>query len=346
MNYRYTLIVLPALLVFLLTTAAAPPKKTVVSVGFYNVENLFDLEDDVDRDDTEWLEGGAYGWSEDHLETKLKNLASVIKEMGDDDGPEILGLAEVENRGIVERLCKHPLLKKSAYQVVHVESPDNRGIDCALIYKKKAFLPLYHKTYTVDLKNDDSDQPTRDILLVKGLLGKSMEVTFIVNHWSSRRGGPEKSSWKRERAATILRGVLDSIHDLDPWANIVLMGDFNDEPQDKSVREILKAGKDTTEAKQSGLFNTFAKLKMDGRGSLKYKTRWDLFDQIMVTTPLLRPDAPLHYVDCSAQIYNPKWMRVEKEGDWVDAPKRSHIRKKFYEDGYSDHFPVYIQLTY
>lgn len=348
MKNRSLVIVLPALFFFLIFTAAnpAPGKKTQVTIGFYNVENLFDLEDDPDRNDAEFLPGGAYGWSQEHLDTKLENLATVISELGDDDGPEVLGLAEVENRAVVEMLCKHPLLKKHKYEVVHSESPDPRGIDCALVYKKKDFLPLYHKTYSIDFSDVNPDVKSRDILLVKGLIGKEREVTFVVNHWSSRRGGPEASSWKREKAATVLRHVLDSIQELDPQANVVIMGDFNDEPQDKSIRGILKSGKDAQEATNTGLYNAFAKLKIDGNGTLKYKGRWDLFDQIMVTTPMTRPNALLHYIDCSGSIYNPKWMRVQKEGDWIDAPKRSHIRKKFYPDGYSDHFPVYIHLEY
>lgn len=348
MKKRTLVLLLPALFFFLIFTAASPfpGKKTTVTVGFYNVENLFDLEDDPNKNDQEFLPGASYGWCQEHLDTKLENLATVISEMGDEDGPEILGLAEVENKAVVEMLCAHPLLKKHKYEVVHVESPDQRGIDCALMYKKKDFLPLYHKTYSVDMSDVNPDITTRDILLVKGLIGKEREVTLVVNHWSSRRGGAEKSEWKRERAATVLRHVLDSIQELDPQANVIIMGDFNDEPQNKSIRGVLKSGKDAQEANHTGLFNTFAKLKLDGNGTLKYRGRWDLFDQIMVTFPMTRPEALLHYVDCSASIYNPKWMRVEKEGDWIDAPKRSHIRKQFYPDGYSDHFPVYIHLEY
>lgn len=347
MKYRQLSIGLALLMGFFFLTAATagPAKKKTVSIGFYNVENLFDTEDDPDKNDQEFLPGGSYGWNKDHLKIKLDNLGKVISELGDDDGPEILGLAEVENKAVVEMLCKNSYLKKKGYEVVHAESPDQRGIDCALIYKKKFFLPLYQKSYSINFSDVNPDITTRDILLVKGILDQKHEVTFLVNHWSSRRGGKKKSDWKRVRAAQKLRHVVDSIMKFDPLSNVVIMGDFNDEPADSSVHNVLRAGKDNQQAALSKLYNCFYKLQDDGMGSLKYKQYWDMFDQVILSHNMVNGKSPLHYIDCSASIYNPKWMRVP-EGDWKDAPKRSHIRRQFHEDGYSDHFPVFIQLEY
>ena len=161
----------------------------------------------------------------------------------------------------------------------------------------------------------------------------------------SRRGGKKKSDWKRVKAAQTLRHVVDSILKFDPLSNLVIMGDFNDEPADSSVHNVLRAGKDSQQAAMSKLYNCFYKQQEDGLGSLKYKQYWDMFDQIIVSQNMIREKNMLRYVDCSSSIYNPKWMRVP-EGDWKDAPKRSHIRKQFHEDGYSDHFPVFIHLEY
>lgn len=348
MKIRYILFLVMAAGALLMYAAMAPgvPKPKTATIGFYNVENLFDTHDDPNTNDNQFLPTGDYKWTKEHMDIKMNNLAKVIAEMGDEDGPEVLGLAEVENREVVEKLVKNKLLKKHGYGVIHSDSPDQRGIDCALIYKKKKFVPLYQETYAVSFADSNPDMTTRDILLVKGIFEDDFELTVIVNHWSSRRGGAKKSEWKRERAATQLRSVVDSILRIDPTTNIVIMGDFNDEPSNKSVHKVLRAGMDSQEASYTLLYNCMYKLEKDGMGSLKYKQYWDMFDQIIVTTPMIRANAPLMYVDCSAGIYNPKWMRQQTDNEWNDAPKRSHIRRQFYPDGYSDHFPVYITLQY
>jgi predicted extracellular nuclease len=328
--------------------AGGPEKyKNTLTVAFYNVENLFDTQDDPNVNDNEFLPDGPYAWTEANLKIKLNNLARVIDQLGDDDGPEILGLSEVENRGVIEMLIKTDLLKKKGYEIIHQDSPDDRGIDCALIYKKKVFLPLYFKAYRVPF-DENPDLRTRDVLLVKGILDKHIEVSFVVNHWSSRRGGADESSFKRERAARILRAVVDSVQQLDPHANIVIMGDLNDEPNNKSVHEVLRAGKDSLEAVYMGLFNPMYALMEAGGGSLKYKGEWDMFDQIIVASPMtINEKARLHYVPGSASVYHPDWMaQTDTEGDWKDAPRRSYISRNFYPDGFSDHFPVYIHLEY
>lgn len=343
-----TILPISGLLAVLLLLAATPfsPKPKQVSVAFYNVENLFDTEDDPLTNDDEFMPEGSYHWTKENYETKLANLSKVISKLGDEDGPEILGVCEVENKAVLEDLIKEPLLKKKGYGIVHHESPDGRGIDVALLYKKKVFMPLYQRAYTVNLADSNPDIKTRDILLVKGILNKKHEVTLVVNHWSSRRGGEEKSNWKRVEAAKTLRHVLDSIQTIDKNTNLILMGDFNDGPANESIKDVLRAGRDKAEAGSTGLFNPMYKLKQEGLGSLKYRQWWNMFDQVIVSAPMLMETSQLRYVDCSATIYNPKWMRVTKEGDWIDAPKRSHIRREFYPDGYSDHFPVYIHLEH
>ena len=254
-------------------------------------------------------------------------------------------MCEVENRGVMEDLIGTALLKKKGYGIVHADSPDQRGIDVAFIYKTKRFTPLYQQAYRVNFP-ENKDIITRDILLVKGILDKKIDVTFIVNHWPSRRDGQDESTFKRERAAQTLRTVVDSILRMDPYANIVMMGDLNDEPGDASVNKTLKAGRDSIEAVSTKLYNCMAPIKAEGRGTLKFKGGWNLFDQMIVSSAMITNKSLLHYVPGSANIYNPEYMRETTEGDWKDAPKRTFIGKKYVEDGYSDHFPVYLSIAY
>jgi predicted extracellular nuclease len=322
-----------------------PNKGKTVVVAFYNMENLFDTEDDPAIDDAEFLPQGANQWNQDRYKRKLANMAKVIDQLGSEDGPDILGMCEVENRKVLEDLVVTSALKKKGYAIAHMDSPDKRGIDVALIYKEKRFTPLYQKGYTVPFP-EDQELATRDVFLVKGILDKKHDVTFIVNHWPSRRGGEKESSWKRERAAQTLRTVVDSILNMDPYANVIMMGDFNDEPLDMSMNKTLKAGKDSVEAMSTLLYNCMAPIKAEGRGTLKFNGGWNLFDQMVVSAAMITNKSLLHYQKGSANIYNPQWMRQTDPGDWMDAPKRTFIGKRYIEDGYSDHFPVYITLEY
>jgi predicted extracellular nuclease len=319
------------------------PGKTQLTVAFYNLENLFDTQDDPAINDADFLPTGANQWDEAKLRIKMDNMARVISQLGDEDGPELLGVCEVENRGVLETLVANKALKKRGYEIVHIDSHDERGIDCALLYKKKRFLPLYSQAFAVALP--DPKDRTRDVLLVKGIVDGKHDLTVMVNHWPSRRGGPEKSATARDAAAATVRHLVDSIQALDPQASILIMGDLNDGPTDHSLHEVLKAGKDSTEAMTTLLYNPMYKMEADGYGTLKYKSEWDLFDQIIMSAPLLSHKAPLRYSPCSANVYNPSWMRVP-DGEYVDGPKRTYIGKNFKSDGFSDHFPVYLQIEY
>ncbi|MFN8397988.1 MAG: endonuclease/exonuclease/phosphatase family protein [Bacteroidia bacterium] len=323
-----------------------PGKGNVVTVAFYNMENLFDAVDDPAINDEEFLPNGANQWTEERYKHKLANMSKVISQLGSEDGPDVLGMCEVENKKVLEDLIATQALKKKGYGIIHSNSPDQRGIDCAFLYRVKRFTPLYQQAYTVPFP-ENKDLATRDILLVKGILDKKHDVTFIVNHWPSRREGQQESSWKRERAAQTLRTAIDSILGIDPYANIVMMGDFNDEPLDISMNKTLKAGRDSVEACATLLYNCMASIKAEGRGTLKFKGGWNLFDQMIVSTAMITKKSLLQYQKGSANVFNPDWMRqVNETGDWKDAPKRTFIGKKYMEDGFSDHFPVYINLVY
>lgn len=318
-------------------------KQKPFTVAFYNVENLFDTENDPAINDEEFLPEGANHWGEKEYRKKLDNLAKVISQLGDADGPEILGLAEIENRRVLNDLVAHPTLKKHKYKVVHRDSPDERGIDVAMLYKEKAFRFLYDQPYQVVFP-DNKDLKTRNILLVKGIAGKDQELTIMVNHWPSRRGGAAESEAKRMRAAGVAHYVVDSIMDMNRDANLILVGDFNDESTDKSIHDTLGASYDVKGAFFTHLYNPMYDLQQKGEGSIMYQKQWDLFDQVILSESLTGPTSKLYYKPGSAAIYHPSFIAQQEEGDWKGAPKRSMIKNVFQEDGYSDHFPVYVQL--
>src|SRR5690554_6196763 len=215
------------------------------TIAFYNVENLFDYEDDPLTFDEEFTPEGRNNWTKEIYEDKLSKLARVISDIGVDvtgTAPAIIGVAEIENRRVLEDLVNEDLLVSQDYGIVHVDSPDRRGIDVALLYKKKLFTPTNYKAHELILY-DSQDQTkriyTRDQLLVSGMLDGEM-VHLIVNHWPSRSGGEERSRPNRLKAAELNKKIMDSLFSEDPYAKIITMGDFNDDPTSPSVKQVLQ----------------------------------------------------------------------------------------------------------
>ena len=353
MKRIFLLLIIPVLLAAVLacSTSAQKPDTGAVpdmTVGFYNVENLFDTENDPDTDDDEFTPTGRNQWSEANYQQKLKNLAKVISQLGDEDGPELLGLAEIENRKVLEDLVAQEALKKHGYKIVHEDSPDHRGIDVALLYKEAWFDPADIATYTVDMNDPEHpDRTTREVLSVTGATKKGEDLTVIVNHWPSRRGGADQTAFKRAAAAQVAKSVVRARMAEDPNAKIMIMGDFNDGPADASMVNVLGAGRNLKEAELSGLFNPmFAMKDTADVGTYRYKGEiWNLFDQVVLSEGLWQEGKGWRYRAGSATIYNPDFM-CEKSGKYKDAPLKAVIGGKFREEGQSDHFPVYVQLKY
>lgn len=332
-----------------LTASYAQEKKTykVNTVAFYNVENLFDPVNDPKKyDEASPIMEMSESLREEVYQKKLKNTAKVIAEIGKEvtkHSPAIVGLAEVENRRVLEDLLNEPTLRKDDYGIVHFDSPDMRGIDVALIYKKKLFKPTQtssHELLIYDNENPEKRVYTRDQLLVSGLLDGE-KIHFIVNHWPSRSGGEARSSYKREQAAALNKKIIDSLFALDPYAKIITMGDLNDGPYNKSLKEVLKTKADRDEVKLKELYNPMENLQKKGVGTIAYRDSWDLFDQMIVSEALLKKDYS-SYRFYKAGIYNPRYLTTPS-GKYKGYPYRSFSNGGF-SGGYSDHFPVYVYL--
>ncbi|TRX65698.1 endonuclease/exonuclease/phosphatase family protein [Carboxylicivirga sp. M1479] len=315
-------------------------KSQTAVIGFYNVENLFDTINSVDVRDGEFTPEGAKEWNANRYQDKLEKIAQVIIGIGDSTGysvPSVMGLCELENIGVINDLVAHPLLKEFNYQIVHQDSPDKRGIDVALLYRADAFVLHDFKALPLMIYDaEDGDRIfTRDQLLVSGqLMGE--KIHFVVNHWPSRYGGEERSRPLRKDAAYLSRAIVDSLQQLDAKAPVMLMGDFNDDPQNVSINDVLRAV-GISEMQASDLYNPYADMHEDGVGTLCYRGFWNMFDQIHFTQNMLSDGTSLQLQ--SAHIYNHAMLKV-KEGNYAGYPFRTFVGNR-YDGGYSDHFPVY-----
>ena len=250
-------------------------------IMFYNVENLFDTFDDTLKNDEEFLPNGDRYWNKSKYYKKLNNIGKVITAVGGWEPPEVIGLCEIENRYVLDGITKFSALSKFKYRIIHEESPDQRGIDVALLYQQDKFTPIYFKAIPINFP--DASRKTRDILYVKGKTTKNDTLHIFVNHWPSRWGGQLNSESKRIFVAGVLKNFVDSIFDSNPKSNIIITGDFNDEPDDKSLLENLLAKKEYTDIKSNELYNLSSYLqKAKGLGSHKYQGNWGMLDQFIV----------------------------------------------------------------
>lgn len=333
---------LSILMLLLLTVSGwAQQKQTVYAVAFYNLENLFDTERDPTVNDVDFTPGGSYAWTADKYQKKLNNMAYAISHLAKEytpDGFAFLGVSEVENRKVLEDLTHTGSLDSIGYGIVHYDSPDPRGIDVALIYNPKLFTVVSSRVYHYQMPEEPKFR-TRDQLLVNGIMGGE-KVHVIVNHWPSRRGG-NKSSYTREFAAKIAKGIADSLYQADPTSKVIIMGDLNDDPTNASVKKVLGAKSKTKDVPPGGFFNPFEGMLKKGIGSLFYQGNWNLFDQIMVSQNFLKPDNGLRF--WKAEVFNRDFL-IQKEGAYKGYPLRTFSGTRF-QNGYSDHFPTIVYFV-
>ncbi|MBQ0768711.1 MAG: endonuclease/exonuclease/phosphatase family protein [Bizionia sp.] len=330
---------------FVGVNAQEAKKYKIHTVAFYNVENLFDTEDDTTKNDEASPIMEINSDREGIYKKKVSNMAKVISDIGKDDtgnSPAVIGLCEVENRQVIEDLANDPELLNKDYGIVHFDSPDRRGIDVALMYQKALFQPISKSSHTLKIFDDTSRKRiyTRDQLLVTGKLdGETMH--FIVNHWPSRRGGEERSRAKRVAAAKLSKRIVDSLQVIDPYAKIIIMGDLNDNPNNASVKDVLKAERKKKNVELKGIYNPMIDFFKKGLGSNAYRDSWSLFDQMMLTKPFIE-DGYESFKFYKAGIFNKNYL-INTNGRYKGYPFRSFADGGF-TGGYSDHFPVYVYL--
>ncbi len=311
-------------------------------VGFYNLENLFDTIDDPNKNDEEFLPQGGNQWNTEKYLNKLHNMAYAISTIGTDitpDGVAVLGLCEMENRHVLEDLVAQPEIKNRNYQIVHYDSPDRRGVDVGLIYNPKYFKLTNSKSYRTVVPNDP-EFITRDQLVVSGLFdGEPMH--FIVMHWPSRAGGEKRSMPGRIAAATLCRNIADSIMREDQNAKIIMMGDYNDYPDSKSVINYLRASGDMKDLRDGEFYNPMYDLHKKGYGTNYYRDAPGVLDQ-MILTPALVPTGYDTYQFKNAKVHNKEFLK-QHGGKYNGYPFRT-FGSGVWMGGYSDHFPVYVIL--
>jgi hypothetical protein len=363
---RITALILLLILFFSNATGSAQQRNYVIhTVAFYNFENCFDTINDPVTNDDEWTPTGMQRWTSKKYHHKLENLARVLSEIGSSenpDSPTFIGGSEIENRGVLEDLIKQPKLINKDYGIIHFDSPDKRGIDVALLYQKKQFqptsfsnIPLYvyrNDTKSKEVAKMESEQITddvlqistqnhriytRDQLLVTGFLDGE-EINIIVNHWPSRSGGEKKTSPFREAAGALNRKIIDSLQRINPNAKVITLGDLNDGPYNRSVKIALGAKAKKADVLPLGIYNPFEEMAKNGMGTIAFRDAWDIFDQIMVSESLLKPDKSSFYY-WKAGIYNKPFL-IQTSGQYKGYP----LRHSPTEIGFSDHFPVYIYL--
>lgn len=320
------------------------PRSNKARIVFYNTENFYDTEDDSLKADESFTPDGANHWTKSKYWKKVNNLAKVFTSIGGWDFPEIIGMCEVENRRVLEDLTKRSGLSSAKYGIVHYDSPDNRGIDVALLYRTDRFRVIHSEPITVNFI-DDPNGKTRDILYVCGVFKFSPDtVHLFVNHWPSRYGGYAATIEKRNQAADILRIKVDSLLNINPHTLILMMGDLNDYPSDESLIKHLRALPDTINASPNDVINLMFPIHKEGRyGSHKYQEHWGILDQIIVSHEFLTRTKGLHVGEKGANIFRAPFLLIPDDTYVGQKNFRTYIGFK-YSGGYSDHLPVYVDI--
>lgn len=312
-------------------------KAETFRVSFYNVENLFDTIDDPVGHDEQFLPGSEKKWDLKKYDKKLTSLTAVLDSVGGESFPDILGFCEVENRKVLEDLSKAWPGGKEAYEIFHRESPDFRGIDVALVARKNVFDAKVIDFIKYEMPPPFDTLTTREILYVHGEL-KGHPIHFYVNHWSSRRGGVEESEPKRMAASKALEMHLQKVMLADREAEIIIMGDFNDEPNNQSIMELCEVN--LAPGRFLKLKNLSAVLKENGKGTYNYRGNWNMLDQFIVSPAIM--SGTLSTPANTQSIYKEDWILYKSKNNGM-TPSRTYGGPNYY-GGYSDHLPIYMDL--
>lgn len=312
-------------------------------IAFYNTENLFDPQDDSTKNDDAFTPEGMNHWNYTRFKQKINNIAKVFVAMGNPEPPDIIGLAEIENDYVLQRLCYHSPLEHFGYRFIHYDSPDARGIDVALLYRKEHAHILYSKALPVVFPFEPNSR-NRDILYCRLLLRDKDTLHLFVNHWTSRYSGYAATIPKRNHYAQTLRYYTDSILQTNPLAAIVIMGDFNDYPTDESLHHILAARSQKEADSPSHLINLMLDFdNLQNQGTHKHEDFWGCLDQLIVSESLMDKQQQCHIEDNRAVIFKADFMVVPDEKYGGDKVLRTFLGPR-YIGGYADHLPVFLWL--
>jgi predicted extracellular nuclease len=309
----------------------------LTTVAFYNVENLFDPLDAAHTLDKDFTPKGKKKWVPYRYNIKITKLGNAISKIGHSETqalPAIVGLAEVENKTVLKDLCASEALKDTHYEHIHFDSPDDRGIDVAMLYDPQHFKPLQEKAIQAPQNNpknmnEERCENTRDVLCVSGLLdGEKIHV--YINHWPSKRNGQEVAKRKRIQIAQTIQKDIAAIEESNP--KVIVLGDFNDNPTDESIQNYLAV---------KGLKNTMLPLFHAGEGASKFYGQWMLFDQILLSDSFFS-ERQYGFKFHESKIFNPSFL-TNPRGRHKGEPFRTYTGR-YYQGGCSDHFPVYTLL--
>ena len=334
--------------VTLLSTVAYSQDKPY-TVAFWNLENLFDIYDDPETHDDEFTPDGVKQWNEIKYQKKLANVERVLFDLASiqREYPIVIGVSEIENRSVLEDLVEQPKLKGAKYRICHYDSPDARGVDVAFLYRADVF-KLEGSDNIKLVVEELPDFRTRDFVVMWGTI-EDEPFYFLVSHWPSRLGGKEASAFKREACAAQIREIKDSLLKENPATKVIVMGDFNDDATDSSIVETMGAKRKVSELNAGDFFNPFNEMLRAGLGTLAYQDAWNLFDNICVAENLVKAEkGELHLVKGKnskywGNIFSRPYM-LQQEGQYKGYPLRTFVTNNF-QNGFSDHFPVYIYIS-
>ena len=317
-------------------------------VVFYNLENLFDTINDPDKLDEEFLPDGVKKWNSSKYYRKQSNMDKVFFDMAaiNREFPAVIGVSEIENRLVLEDLVSQPKMSLGNYRIVHYDSPDRRGVDCAFLYRPDVFKLEGSKAHRFEMPGNPNFL-TRDLVTMWGTI-EGEPFFFLVSHWPSRLGGKEASDAKREAAAAQCRRLADSVRKQNPNTKVVIMGDLNDDATDKSITEVLGAKANIKKLADGDLYSPYIELLKAGYGTLGYRDSWNLFDNIIVSENLATGstgEVKLQQAPKSkfyGNIFSRPYM-MQREGQYRNYPLRTFVSNNF-QNGFSDHLPVFIYI--
>lgn len=330
----------------LLSVATLSAQDKPYAVVFYNLENLFDIYNDPETHDDEFTPQGVKQWNQIRYEKKLWNMERVLFDIAaiQKDYPIVIGVSEIENRKVLDDLVSQPKLRGANYRICHYDSPDARGVDVAFLYRSDVFKLEGSDNIKLHVEGLPNFR-TRDLVVMWGTI-EGEPFYFLVSHWPSRLGGKEASQFKRDACAKQIREIKDSLLAENPATKVIIMGDLNDDATDDSIVEVMGAKGDVNELQKGDFFNPFNEMLRAGLGTLAYQDEWNLFDNICITENLVNAEKGKLHIIKGKKFYGNIFTRpymLQLEGQYKNYPLRTFVSNNF-QDGYSDHFPVYIYI--